>query len=1188
MSNDEDNPFEPRDVGVFDPATFPARSARPIGLATPELQLLCVRCWSAVEGFSERACGKCKAPRPPHGWPTLPYVFRQRYLFMRPIGRGGMGAVFLAYDEQQHHGTKTPLAVKVVPQASSTESRQQLRELFEREASAAAMLAQAPHFVRVLAHDVGVDPAYLVMEHVEWPTLRDCIREARVEGRKGGLSPVVVARIGLAVLRGVSVMHYHRIVHRDLKPSNIFFRRSENDDFDIKILDFGVWTREAAEQGSHDSVVGLGHRLDQVPVGTYSYMSPEQMAGRPVNARSDLHTLGSVLWELTTGDVPYRMNNTLQGRALADRFERLKSLPLKPEGMSDGFYEILARALAYNPEDRWDSAEEMKLALKVWVAEEVLRTRTAFSGFAGRIETLDAQVEHVKAQLAPGRDLLHRVDQLSGLVYLLKSQAEDATPEAVTSAVEEMEARMGELGHDLGVFSRNVLEGSLRLSRDKTEDLAASVDLPPLRDPAELREAAFVGPVGPRLVFLASVFSALVAAVAFTVVLSKRGSLPAPSMPSTTLAAVAPAPTAPPTPKSSAPETARVRVLPAGHGRGPVLVATEPGRGGLLTAGRDGTLMRLEPSSGQTHRLASFSSPIHALAVHPSSTLAAVGLEDGRLILIETGSGRKVFERRGDGSPISVLRFSPRGRELVFPGDADSLRVLRPDSLEERRLGAAPGRRRSSSKSASTTRDFSFSPDGRAIHVLGAKGVVRSLDLETGRSIGKAVQLEPHDATRLEIGGSDQRLIYEDGNGRLYARSLGAERGGTEVLRAGDGRSLGFTTIGSTLYLARPEGGIEVVDLDHKAGSQVLAAELGPIVEVAVGPSEGRLVLSDVSRRVHLLSVARREVERSFPAGPTGLLALTISRDGLEVAVAEAEGTEVRLLDPATWAERSRLSAGTAPVRALVHLADGRLLGGDGSGDLWLWQKDEPKGTRVGTSSGQPVTALVADAQLARVVVARGRKAIELLDVDTGRTLRRMDAGQAEVTGLALSADGVLLAASTEDGHITLFETEHGRRIHSVQASRAALRSVAFSPDGRSFASVGDQGSVFVYRTDTATLLRTHRDEGAAGLRLAFAEGGRRIVTARADGSIQVFEANGPRRVLQLEAHAGPITGLLSDSQGGLVSVSLDGTLRTHGPQGDPLWVAAGAGPDWIGLSPNQASGCIAPGCELLQVEAVD
>lgn len=1199
MSNDEDKPF---DIGVLDPATFPARGASPLGLATPELQLLCVRCWSAVKGFSEAKCASCQAPRPPPGWPTLPYVFRQRYLFMRPIGRGGMGAVFLAYDEQQHHGTKVPLAVKVVPQASSAESRQQLRELFEREASAAAMLAQAPHFVRVLAHDVGVDPAYLVMEHVDWPTLRDCIRQSREEGRSGGLSSVVVARIGIAVLRGVSVMHYHRVVHRDLKPSNIFFRRNDTDDFDIKILDFGVWTREASDDASHDSVVGLGHRLDQVPVGTYSYMSPEQMAGRPVNARSDLHTLGSVLWELATGDVPYRMNHALGGRAQADRFERLRSLPVKPSAMNDGFYEILGRALAFDPAERWESAEEMKLALKVWLAEEVLRTKTAFTGYAGRIETLDAQVEHVKTQLAPARDLLHKIDQLSGLVYLLKSQADDATPEAVSSAVEEMEHRIGELAQDLGGFSREVLETSLRLSRDKTEDLGPSVDLPPLRDPAEQREAAFVGPAGPRLVFLASVFSALVAAVAFTVVLTKRGIAPPPAAPSPApalaLTRAEPKPVSNLDRGSEAPSvaghTARPepsappRILPAGHSRGPVLVAFEPARRVLFTAGRDGALFEVDPASGKTHRTARFTSPVLSLAIHPSSTLAAVGLEDGRLILLETTSGRSLFERRGEGSPLQVLRFSPRGRYLAFPGGGDAPRVLKVDSLEERELGESTARRRAGARASGSVQDIVFSEDGGIVYALGPKGTVRTFDLETGRALKRPLQLESPDARRIAIAAGGTKLVYADGRGRLHARPLEGGRGAAAVARPSEGPVEAFEVHADALYLARREGGLEVIDLGGKDEPRILGTELGPIASLALDPSGERLFAAETSRRVQVLSLREGRPERSFPPGPSALIALAVSESRGELAVVEAGRPEVGLYDARTWTQRRRASAGAAPLCALTYLADGRLLAGDEAGGLWLWVDAEPRARSLGAASGHPVTAVVADPQQRRLFVARGRHGVEQIDLETGRTLRRLDVGKTEVTGLALSQDGIILAASTADGRLLAFETERARRIHSVEVSRAALRAVAFSPDGRVVAATGDEGSVFVYRTDTATLLRTHRDEGGPAVRLAFTDAGRRIVVGRADGSIQAFEATGPRRVFSLAAHAGPITGLWPDTGEAVLSVSLDGTLRSHGPRGEPRRIGGGAGADWTGFSLYEAESCRGPACERFRVEAAD
>ncbi len=1097
-----------------------------------------------------------------------------------------MGAVFLAYDEQQEHSTRVPLAVKVVPQASSEEARQQLRELFEREASAAAMLAQAPHFVRVLAHDVGVDPAFLVMEHVDWPTLRDCIRQAREDGRGQGLSPAMVARIGIAVLRGVSVMHYHRVVHRDLKPSNIFFRRNENDDFDIKILDFGVWTREATEDGPHDSVVGLGHRLDQVPVGTYSYMSPEQMAGRPVTARSDLHTLGSVLWELVTGTVPYRMNNALQGRALSDRFERLKSLPVKPENMSDGFYGVLARALAFEPKERWDSAEEMKLALKVWLAEEVMRSKSAFTGCAGRIETLDAQVEHVKAQLSPARDLLHQVDQLSGLVYLLKSQAEDASPDAISGAVEEMEIRVDALAKELSVFSRDVMESSQRISREKTEDLGGSLDLPALRDPANQRVAAFVGPIAPRLVLLASVVSALIAAVAFTVVLARRRPVDPPPSQASKLAAVAPSVA----PRSEQPPRTEpqgpIRISPAGHTRGPILVGFE--LNGVLSAGRDGSVLWLEPKTGGVERLHNLSSGVTSLAVSPNARLAALGLADGRLIMLETSSGRRLLERPTESGPLTLVRFSPNGRHVVFPGDGESLSVLRSDSLELRSLGASSSRRRGSSGAPSTTRDLGFSEDGRTLYVLGKRGTVRVFDLESGRSLRKPIELASPHADQLAVAGDGKRLVYTDGRGALHTHMLDGRAQVTEALRSGGERTTGFVVVGDTLYATRLSGGIEAIDLSKKLPPAVIAPEIGPAVSLAIDRARDRLVVAGRDRRVHVLSAKKRGLERTFAAGPRALSAVAAAPDGRGLALAEADTGLVRIVEPEALRSMRILDGPTSGLQALAYLSDGRLIGGDENGLLWLWPTKEDTASRLGPPEANGITALAADPKQARVFLARGRQDVEQIDVDTGRVLRRLDTGRASVTALAVSRDGALLGVASDDGHVTLYETEKGRRIHDVRASRHTLRAIEFAPDGRSFASTGDEGTVLIHRTDTGTLLRTHRDDGVRAFQLAFSADGLRLISGRADGSLTILEATGPMRLAHITAHAGPVVGLVAQADGKLASVGLDGLLRTHGAQGEPVFAGGGSARDWIGLSHSQRPVCEAPVCSMFSVTATD
>src|SRR5262245_13260032 len=251
-------------------------TAGPASLRAP-LQFVCVACWHTFVDGSLTAC-ICDRARPEKGWAAMPYLFRGRYLFVDLLGRGGMGAVFRAYD--QAGGDNPWVAVKVVSQEDL--GRALLRkEMFQKEAAAAQMLAQHKQFfVSVLGHD-GVDPAYLALEHVPWQTLAG-LRDSHPRGARG-LPPSQVARIGIALLRGVARMHFHRIVHQDLTPANIFVHhRADGEGNEVKITDLGIWTHDQVQWDSEALTLVAKPGIS----GTPNYMSPEQSMGHAVGASS--------------------------------------------------------------------------------------------------------------------------------------------------------------------------------------------------------------------------------------------------------------------------------------------------------------------------------------------------------------------------------------------------------------------------------------------------------------------------------------------------------------------------------------------------------------------------------------------------------------------------------------------------------------------------------------------------------------------------------------------------------------------------------------------------------------------------------------------------------------------------------------------------------------------------------------
>jgi len=262
-------------------------------------------------------------------------VVTDRYRLDGLIARGGMAVVWSAHDVllDRRVAVKFPLG--------PMRSRPEFLARFRREAVAAARLNH-PHVVAV--YDTGDDPAlgpFIVMELVPGPSLRQILKA------EGNLSVDRAVDIAGQVATALDFAHSRGVVHRDVKPANILI-----DDGRVKVVDFGIAKAAAADDLTQTDVT----------LGTARYISPEQVDGRPLDARSDVYALGIVLYEMLCGHTPFDADNdlALAMKHLADEVP-LPSLtnPDIPAWL-DG---VVLTALAKSPDDRYQSAVELRQAL---------------------------------------------------------------------------------------------------------------------------------------------------------------------------------------------------------------------------------------------------------------------------------------------------------------------------------------------------------------------------------------------------------------------------------------------------------------------------------------------------------------------------------------------------------------------------------------------------------------------------------------------------------------------------------------------------------------------------------------------------------------------------------------------------------------------------------------------------------
>jgi eukaryotic-like serine/threonine-protein kinase len=276
------------------------------------------------------------------------------YEILAPLGAGGMGEVYRARDSK----LKRDVAIKVLPQSLAADPDALAR--FEREALAVAALSH-PNILAI--HDFGTHDgtAYAVMELLEGETLRGKLDAGPIPQKQA-------VDYALQVARGLSVAHEKGIVHRDLKPENLFVSK----DGHLKILDFGLAKKmeavSAEEQTSAPTV--SGHTEPGTVMGTVGYMSPEQVRGLPVDHRSDIFSLGAILYELLSGRRAFR-RPTAADTMSAIMKEEPPELTESGRSISPALDHIVKHCLEKNRGDRFQSTKDVAFALSEHASQPI-------------------------------------------------------------------------------------------------------------------------------------------------------------------------------------------------------------------------------------------------------------------------------------------------------------------------------------------------------------------------------------------------------------------------------------------------------------------------------------------------------------------------------------------------------------------------------------------------------------------------------------------------------------------------------------------------------------------------------------------------------------------------------------------------------------------------------------------------
>jgi WD40 repeat protein/serine/threonine protein kinase len=1049
-----------------------------------------------------------------------------RYKLLRILGEGGMGVVYLA---EQEYPIRRQVAVKVIKPGMDSKS---IVSRFESERQALALLDH-PNISHV--YDAGtteVGRPYFVMEYVKGLPVTEYCDQHKLS---------IEDRLGLFIQICQAVQHAHQkgIIHRDIKPSNILVS-AEDDKTIPKIIDFGV----AKATGKLLTERTLQTEDTQL-LGTPEYMSPEQadMANEDIDIRSDIYSLGVLLYVLLTGVLPFDSQTIREGGIEKIRSTIRETDPKTPSSRLTKLgdeakiiaenrrteIQILVRhlrkelqwiplkAMRKERSERYRSAAELADDVENYLSGNPLiavppRTVYRLKKFVRRNSALVTGIAAVLIVLLAGIvvSMIFAIGQSRA-----RAEAEQAREkEAVARARAEQAEKVAQ-------EQRDEADKQRRLSEQQAE---------------EYRRSLYVNRINLADKYCLEGNMILVHKLLMACPGDLRG------WEWYYLWRI----------------SDQARMTLRGH-KGPVFsIAFSPDGERIVSGSWDNTLKVWDAHNGsELMTLRGHKDRVFAVAFNPDGGRIVSCSEDTTLKVWDADSGSELMTLRGHEGLVCSVVFSPNGRWIVSGSEDTTIKVWDTDNGSE--LMILHGHKQGVNAVA-------FSPDGKLIVSGGGSwfnpvdNTLKVWDANNGKEL---MTLEGHeeevhavafspDGSRIVSSSSDNTINVWDANNASELMTLRGHKDRVFGVAFGpEGKRIVSGSMDNTLKLWDADSGSELM---------TLRGHEGYVRSVAFSPDENHIVSGSGDNTLKLWDIDSDSEVMTLRGHDGVVTSVAFSPDDSRIVSGSIDNT-LKVWDADNGSELMTLRGHDGIVSSVAFNQDGRLIvsgsggwdntiiGGDKTLKVWDSNDGDELMTLRGHEGGINSVAFSPDS--GRIVSGSGDKTLKVWDADSRSELMIFQGHGGYVSSVAFSLDGKRIVSSSWDGTVKVWSAENSGKPMTLKGHKDGVHSVAFSLDGKRIVSGSWDCTLKVWDANIGSELMTLRGHESAVLSVAFSPDGRRIVSGSGDMTVKVWDADSGGELITLRGHEGRIESVAFSSDGWrIVSGSTDGTVKVWGAAG--------------------------------------